>query len=78
MGKANWIGHILHKNYLLKQVTKGKIEGRIEVIGRRGKRRKQLLDDLKLKYSVLETERGITLCRIHFGSGYGPVVRENK
>jgi hypothetical protein len=28
---------------------KGKIEGRIEVTGRRGKRRKQLLDDLKVK-----------------------------
>jgi hypothetical protein len=32
--KANWISHILHKNCLLKQVIEGKIEGRIEVMGR--------------------------------------------
>jgi len=25
--KANWIGHILRKNCLLKQVTEGKIKG---------------------------------------------------
>jgi hypothetical protein len=25
--KANWIGHILRRNSLLKQVTKGKIQG---------------------------------------------------
>jgi hypothetical protein len=30
--KANWIGHILHKNCLLKCVIEGKIEGRIEVM----------------------------------------------
>ena len=45
--KANWIGHILRRNCLLKQVIEGKIEGRVEVTGRRGRRRKQLLDDLK-------------------------------
>jgi hypothetical protein len=33
--KANWIGHILHINYLLKDVIEGKIEGRIEMTGRR-------------------------------------------
>jgi hypothetical protein len=47
--RANWIGHILHGNCLLKHVIEGKIEGRIEVMGRRGRRRKQLLDDLKEK-----------------------------
>jgi hypothetical protein len=25
--KANWIGHILHRNCLLRQVTEGKIKG---------------------------------------------------
>jgi hypothetical protein len=25
--KANWIGRILHKNYLLKHVIKGEVEG---------------------------------------------------
>ena len=29
--KANWIGHILHRNCLLQQVTEGKIKGQIEV-----------------------------------------------
>ena len=43
--KASFIGHILRGNCQLKHVT-GE-EGRIEVTGRRGKRRKQLLDDLK-------------------------------
>jgi len=45
--KANWIGHVLRKNCLLKHVSKGKIEGKIEATERRGKRSKQLLDDLK-------------------------------
>jgi hypothetical protein len=44
--KANWIGHILRRNCILKQVTEGKIKGRIEVTRRRGRRRKKLLDDL--------------------------------
>jgi hypothetical protein len=39
--KANWIGHILRRNCLLKHVIEGKIEGRIKVTGRRGRRRKQ-------------------------------------
>jgi hypothetical protein len=47
--KANCIGHILRKNCLLKHVIEGKLEGRIEMTGRRGRRSKQLLDDLKEK-----------------------------
>ena len=43
--KANWIGHILRRNCLLKQVIEGKIKGEIEVTRRRGRRRKKLLDD---------------------------------
>jgi hypothetical protein len=46
---ANWIGQILRRNCFLKHVIEGKIEGRIEVTGRRGRRHKQLLDDLKEK-----------------------------
>jgi len=45
--KANWIGHIVRGNCFLKHVIEGKIEGRIEVMGRRRRRRKQTLDDLK-------------------------------
>jgi hypothetical protein len=76
--KANWIGHILRRNCFLKHVIEGKIDG-IEVTGRRGRRRKQLLDDLtdrigyyKLKEEVLDR----TVWRIRFGRGYGPVVRQ--
>jgi hypothetical protein len=34
--KANSIGHILRRNWLPKYVVEGKIEGRTEVMGRRG------------------------------------------
>jgi len=46
--KASWIGHILCRNCLLKQVIEGKIGERIEVRGRRG-RRNRLLNNLKEK-----------------------------
>jgi hypothetical protein len=36
--KANWIGHILRRNCLLKHVIEGKLEGTIEMTGRRGRR----------------------------------------
>jgi len=56
--KAYWIGHILRKNCLLKYVVKGKIEGRVEVMGRQGRRSKQLLDAFreKIGYGKLEEE----------------------
>jgi hypothetical protein len=76
--KANWIGHILLSNCLLKHVIEGKLERRIEVTGRRGRRRKQLLDDLKEKrrYWKLKKEAlDRTSWRPRFGRGNGPVVR---
>jgi hypothetical protein len=45
--KASWIGHILHRNCLLERVTERKIQRRIEVTGRQGRRRRKLVDDLK-------------------------------
>ena len=45
--KANWIGHILRRNCLLQRVIEGKIKGGIEVTGRRERRRRKLLDNLK-------------------------------
>jgi hypothetical protein len=45
--KANWIGHIWRRNCLLKDIIEGKIEEGIYVTGRRGRRRKQLLNDFK-------------------------------
>jgi hypothetical protein len=57
----------------------GKLEGRIEMRGRRGRRHKQLLDDLKEKrrYRKLKEEAlDCTVWRNRCGRGYGPVVRQ--
>jgi len=43
------IGYILRRNSLLTHITEGKIQGGIEMTGRRGRRVKQILDDLKKK-----------------------------
>jgi hypothetical protein len=75
--KSNWIGHILRRNCILKEVTEGKIKGQKEVTRRRGRRRKKLLDDLgnRRGYSHLKEE---VLDRIkwrnRFGRGCGPFV----
>jgi transcription initiation factor TFIIIB Brf1 subunit/transcription initiation factor TFIIB len=45
--KAKLIGHILYRNCLLQHVIFRKIEKRIEVTGRRERRLKQILVDLK-------------------------------
>jgi hypothetical protein len=37
--KSNWTGHTLRRNCLLKHAIEAKIEGRLEVTGRRGRRR---------------------------------------
>ena len=77
--KANWIGHILRRNCLLQRVIEGKIQGGIEVKGRRGRRRTKLLDDLKERrgYSNLKKEAlDRTMWRARFGRGFGPVVRQ--
>jgi hypothetical protein len=56
--KANWIGHILRRNCLLKHVIGGNIDGELDVTRRRGRRRMQLLNDLKEKrgYWILKEE----------------------
>jgi hypothetical protein len=46
-GKANWIGDIFLRKFLLEHIIDGNIGGRIEVRGRRRKRRKHLLYDVK-------------------------------
>ena len=46
---ANWIVHILRGNCVPKHVIEGKLEGQIEVTGRRRIRRKKLLDVFKEK-----------------------------
>jgi len=78
--KANWIGHILHRNCLLRQVIEGKTKGEMIVTRRRGRSRKKLLDDLKdrIGYSHLKKEAlDRTMWRNRFGGGFGPVVRQN-
>jgi hypothetical protein len=77
--KAYWIGQSLPINFLLQQVIEEKIKGGIEVTGRRGGRRRKLMNDLKEKrgYSHLK-EEGLdrTMWRAGFGRGFGPVVRK--
>ena len=77
--KANCIGHILRRNCLLQRVIEGKIQGGIEVTGRRGRRRRKLLDDLKESrgYSHLK-EKALdrTMWRVRLGRGFGPLVRQ--
>jgi hypothetical protein len=57
--EVNWIGYILRRNCLLKHFFfSRKIDGRIEVRERRGRRCKQQADDLKNKrrYCTLKEE----------------------
>ena len=77
--KANWIGHTLRRNCLVKQIIEGKTKGQIEVTRRRGRRRKKLLDDLKDRrgYCQLKEEAiDRTMWRNRFGRGFGTVVWE--
>jgi hypothetical protein len=55
--KANLIGYILHRNCPLRHVTEGKIDEMIQVSGRRGRRRKQALDELKGKRGYWKLKR---------------------
>ena len=71
--KANWIGHILRRNCLLQRVIEGKIKGGIEVTGRRGRRRRKLLDDIKERRGshLMEEDLDRTMWRPRFGRGFG-------
>jgi hypothetical protein len=74
--KANWIGHSLRRNCLLKQVIEGKIKGQIEVT-RQGRRRKKLLDDLKDRKGYCELKEEALdhiMWRNRFTRCFGPVV----
>jgi len=69
----------LRRNCLLQRVIEGKIKGGIEVTGRRGRRRRKLLDDLKERrgYCHLKEEAlDRTMWRARFGRGFGPGVRQ--
>jgi len=70
--KANWIVHILRRNCLLQRVIEEKIKAGIEATGRRGRRRRKQLDDLKERrgYCHLNEEAlHRTIWRARFGRG---------
>jgi hypothetical protein len=76
--KSKWTGHIL-RNCLLQRVIEGKTKEGIEVTGRRERRRRKLLDDLKERrgYCHLKEEAlDRTMWRAGFGRGFGPLVRQ--
>ena len=61
-------------------VQPGKVGGRIEMTGRRGRRRKQLLDEVKEKRRFWELKKEAldrTVWRNCFGNGCRPVIRQN-
>ena len=77
--KTNLIGHILRRNCFLKDVIEGKLEGRVKETERRGRRCKQLLDDLNEKrgyYKLKDWPLECTLWGTWFGRAYGSVVRQ--
>jgi len=78
--KANWIGHILCRNCLLEHVIEGKVEGRMEVTERLGRRRMQILSDVKEKrgyWKLKEEALDRTVWRTGFGRGYEIGVRQS-
>jgi hypothetical protein len=77
--KADWIGHILCRNCLLRHVIEERVKRGIELTERRGRRRRKLLDDLKERrgYSHLKEEvLDRTMWTAGFGRGFGLVVRQ--
>jgi hypothetical protein len=70
----------LRRNCLLKHVIEGMKEGRIEVTGRQGRRRKQLLDDLKKTrgyWKLKEEALDRTLWRTRSATEYEPILRRS-
>jgi hypothetical protein len=59
----------------------GNIEGKTKVMGRRGRRCKQLLNvlkEIKGYWELKEEALDRTLWRTRFGRSYGPVLRQNR
>jgi hypothetical protein len=70
--KSKWLGHILRRDRLLKYV----LEGRTEGTGSRGKRRKQLLDDLTERIKLKEEALDLTVWRTCYRRGHSSAVGE--
>jgi len=78
--KNNWTGHMLCRNCLIKHVTEGKMEGRTEITGRRGRRSKQLLDEFQENRGYWKLKEEALCCSLETtrsGRGYRFVVRES-
>jgi hypothetical protein len=69
----------LRRNCLLQQIIEGKIKGGVEVTGRRGRRHKKLLDDLRERRGYLQLNEEALDCTMwgaRFGRGFERVVRQ--
>jgi len=69
----------LPRNCPLKYTIEGWIDGRLLVAGRRGRRRKHVLDDLKEERSYYKLEKEALDCILwsnRFRRDYGLVVRQ--
>jgi len=76
-GELDWLR--LVQGCLLKHVSGGKVEGKLEMRERRGRRSKQLLNYLKKSrrsWELKEITLDSTLWRIRFGRDYGLVGRQ--
>jgi hypothetical protein len=78
--KPNWICELICRNCILKQVIGGKIEGRIEGTRRHGRRRKQLLVELKetrkfWKFGEEALDRFLWRNNLEMSKGFSYIVR---
>jgi len=65
----------LRRNCHLKHAAEGKVEGRIEETGIWGRRHKQLLDETRGYWNLIQKALDSTLWRIRFRRGYGSLTR---
>jgi hypothetical protein len=73
-------GHTMRRSGFPKHAILGKMKGKLEVTGIRGRRCKQLLDAPKQKRGYWKLKEGTldrTLWRTSFGRGRGTVVRRS-
>jgi len=77
--KVNWNCHMLRRNCLLQLVIEGKKKRELGVTGRRGRRSRKLLDNLKYRRGYCHLKEDVidnTNWRARFGRGFGPVERQ--
>jgi hypothetical protein len=82
--KTDWIGYILRIKCLLNRIVEVKKEGNIDGTGRRGRKCRQLLNNLKKKRRHWKLkEKALCVVSLHrtprrtrFGRSSGPVSRQ--